>query len=79
MSAQHKHTVQLEVYARYSGEASIMCGGVTLEICVCFIHFNIHADIISHSIGEGVTHGMSLEGSQTGNSSGCFQDLLVSE
>lgn len=50
-----------------------MCGGVTLQICVHIIR----ADIISHSITEGVTHGMSLEASQTGNSSGCFQHLLV--
>lgn len=48
-----------------------MCGGVTLEICVHIIR----ADIISHSIAEGRTHGMSLEASQTGNSS--FQDPLV--
>lgn len=78
MSSEHKHDVQLEVYAHYSGQAFVMGGDVTYaQICGHIIHFIIHADIISHSIGGGVTHGMSLEGSQTGNSSGCFQDLLV--
>lgn len=58
-------------------EAFITCAGVTEEKCVFTSSTLSFQQTSSHTEWEGGTRGMSLEGSQTGNSSGCFHDLLV--
>lgn len=54
-----------------------MCAGVTEEICTFTSFISSFEQASSHTVLEGVTHGISPKGSQTGNSSGCFQDLLA--
>lgn len=66
--------MQLEVCVHHLGEAFIMFSGVTAEICV---FTSSTSSYFTHTVSEGVTHRMSLEGSRTGNSSGCFPDLLA--
>lgn len=58
-------------------EAFLTCAGVTEEKCMFTSSTLSFQQTSSHAVSEGGTRGMSLEGSQTGNSSGCFHDLLV--